>query len=286
MGADDYVIKPFRTRELIERIKIQEKKPCRYYTLQGKYIGNSGVVMQEGSNSELFFQANYIVTEKMLALGGDESYYFGLTSKEWKIYDYEGNKLFEEEFEIQRIGKNYFYAKPSCKEDKDIACIIFDRGKLLFKLKHSYKVLYINDEFCEILDNEGKIWFLDKKGKAIFKKGIQYYERLQMPKGFACKSVKNGYSIYNGRNGKKYNIFAEWIQCMEIGSSQELFIKIIYKGKMGVILINDKGKKVLIPTKYLEVKSRNTLNGELIFCTAKACGEDIYDLNGTLIMST
>ena len=25
MGADDYVIKPFRTRELIERIKIQEK---------------------------------------------------------------------------------------------------------------------------------------------------------------------------------------------------------------------------------------------------------------------
>ena len=62
---------------------------------------------------------------------------------------------------------------------------------------------------------------------------------------------------------------------------QEVFIKVTYKEKQGVILLNDEGYTVLIPIEYLKVEQR-----EEFFITEAEEWDDIYDLKGTLIMST
>ena len=104
-----------------------------------------------------------------------------------------------------------------------------------------------------------------------------------MTEGFECEATKNGYNIYNGIKGKVHYILADFIEYMYIGSLQEMFIKVTYKGKKGVILINYEEKKDLIEPKYLEIES--PLEGNLIVCHSEEW-DDIYDLKGTLIMST
>ena len=257
----------------------KEKRPYKYYTLHGKYIGNSGIIKNEFDE---FCGENYIATENMLALGGNQSIPFGPTSKEWKIYDYEGNKLFEEDLEFQKLGRGeYFLGTPS--DEEDISYIFSDKGEMLFPLNNLMEVFSINDKYCEMLNTENEIWFLDNKGKAIFNRGIEYDRMVRLNNGFAGEKIEDGYNLYNWIKGKVYYILADSIKNIDTYSScmQEAFIKVTYKEKQGVILLNDEGYKVLIPIEYLKVEQR-----EEFFITEAEEWDDIYDLKGTLIMST
>ena len=218
----------------------------------------------------------------MLALGGNQSIPFGPTSKEWKIYDYEGNKLFEEDLEFQKLGRGeYFLGTPS--DEEDISYIFSDKGEMLFPLNNLMEVFSINDKYCEMLNTENEIWFLDNKGKAIFNRGIEYDRMVRLNNGFAGEKIEDGYNLYNWIKGKVYYILADSIKNIDTYSScmQEVFIKVTYKEKQGVILLNDEGYTVLIPIEYLKVEQR-----EEFFITEAEEWDDIYDLKGTLIMST
>lgn len=257
----------------------KEKKPCKYYTLQGKYIGSSGVIRDEFNE---YCSENYVATENMLALGENKSVPFGPRSKEWKIYDYEGNKLIEENLELQEIGTGgYFFGISSGEED--ISYIFSDKGKILFTLNNLNKVLAINDKYCEILDNDNNIWILDNNGNSIFNRGIEYDKMVRLNNRFVGEKIKNGYNLYDWIRGEVYYILADSIENIDTYRScvQEAFIKVTYKEKQGVILLNDEGYKVLIPIEYLEVEKQEK------FIIAKAEEwDDIYDFKGTLMIST
>ena len=257
----------------------KEKRPYKYYTLHGKYIGNSGIIKNEFDE---FCGENYITTENMLALGGNQSIPFGPTSKEWKIYDYEGNKLFEEDLEFQKLGRGeYFLGTPS--DEEDISYIFSDKGEMLFPLNNLMEVFSINDKYCEMLNTENEIWFLDNKGKAIFNRGIEYDKMVRLNNRFVGEKIKNGYNLYDWIKGEVYYILADSIENIDTYRScvQEAFIKVTYKEKQGVILLNDEGYKVLIPIEYLEVEKQEK------FIIAKAEEwDDIYDFKGTLMIST
>ena len=256
----------------------KEKRPYKYYTLQGKYIGSSGMITDEFDE---YCGENYVATENMLALGGNQSIPFGPTNEEWKIYDYEGKMLIEENLKFQKIGIGGYFLGTSSGEE-DISYIFSDKGKILFTFNNLNEVFDINDKYCEILDNDNNIWILDNNGKAIFNNGIKYDNFVYLYYGFAGEKVKEGYNIYNFIQGKVYYILADSIEVMNTYSCMpEILIKVTCKEKQGVIILNAKGCEFLAPVEYLEVKKHD----EFILAKAEEW-DDIFSLDGTLIMST
>lgn len=254
---------------------LKGKRPCKYYNLRGKYIGNSGIITDE---FDVFCGENYVATENMLALGGNNSSPFG-RNKDWKLYDYAGNDLFGgRNFELKKRGK-YYLGMPSSGTE-NITYVFSNKGKLLFTLDNSEKILEVADKYFEILDNENKIWFLNDKGKAIFDKGIEKDMMMNLYNGFVCEKIKNGYNVYDCNHGKFYYIKADSLKDMDIGSKLNI-LRVKYKEKHGVSLLNSKGYKIIVPVEYLEVKKQD----EIILAKAEEW-DDIYSLDGTLIMST
>lgn len=254
---------------------LKEKRPCKYYNLRGKYIGNSGIVTDEFNG---FCGENYIATENMLALGGDNSSPFG-RNNDWKLYDYAGNDLFgERDFEFKKRGK-YYLGMPSSGAE-NITYVFSNKGKLLFAFNNSEKILEVTDIYFKILDNENKIWFLNDKGKAIFDKGIEKDMMVNLYNGFVCEKMENGYNVYDCNHGKFYYIKADSLENMDIVCKLNIF-RLTYEEKQGSILFNSEGYKTIIPVEYLEVKKYD----EIILAKAEEW-DDIYSLDGTLIMST
>ena len=260
---------------ILVRGDLKEKRPCKYYNLRGKYIGNSGIITDEFDG---FCGENYIATENMLALGGDNSSPF-VRNKDWKLYDYAGNDLVGGgNFEFKQSGK--YYLGTSASGVENITYVFSNKGKLLFTLDNSEKILEVTDKYFKILDNTNKIWFFDDKGKAIFDKGIEKDMMMNLYNGFACERIKNGYNVYDCNHGKFYYIKADSLENMDIVCELNIF-RVTYEEKKGVILLNSNGYKIIVPVKYLEVKKY----GEVILAQAEEW-DDIYDFDGTLIMST
>lgn len=252
---------------------LKEKRPCKYYNFQGKYIGCSGIIKDD---SEYVCGENYVATENMLALGGEEIVPFG-RSHDWKLYDYEGNELFGGSFKFEKGGKYYLATPSSCVEN--ITYIFSDKGKLLFTLDNSKKILNVSNEYFEILDNENQIWFFDDKGKAIFDKGIKKDMMVRFYNGLVGEKIGNGYNVYDCNHGKIYYIKANSLENMDVCELN--IFRVIYKEKQGGILLNSEGAKIIVPVKYLEVKKHD----EFILAKAEEW-DDIFSLDGTLIMST
>ena len=257
---------------------LKDKKPCKYYTHQGKYIGESGIVKDEFGE---FCAKNYIETENILILGGEESSPFGMT-EEWNIYDYEGNKIFKNSFKTIKPIEEYLICmqQNENQQNKSVIAIFSNKGKLLFTLDNSKKILEVADKYFKILDNENKVWFFDDKGKTIFDKGIEKDMLMNLYNGFVCERIKNGYNVYDCNHGKLNYIKADSLENMDIVCKLNIF-RVTYEEKHGVILLNSKGYKIIVPVEYLEVQKYE----ETILAKAEEW-DDIYDLDGTLIMST
>lgn len=253
--------------------KLNEKAVGMYYTLQGKYIGDSGFIRDEDGG---FCGVNYVATENILALGGDKSIPFG-SDCDWKIYDYEGNRFFKGKFEDFKQEKKYFLGIQLSENKYDRITYVFsDKGQLLFVLNNSEEVLEVQDEYFEILDHEDKIWFLDDKGKAIFNRGLKKIVRLY--NGFVCEKIEKGYNVYDCNHRNSYYVTADLLKNMDY---EPKLTRVTHKEKQGVISLNSSGYKIIVPVKYLEVKKY----GEVILAQAEEW-DDIYDFDGTLIMST
>ena len=254
---------------------LEEKRPCKYYNLRGKYIGWSGIIRDD---SGYFCGENYIATENMLALGGDSSIPFG-RNEDWKLYDYAGNDLFGgRRFEFEQSRK-YYLGKPVSGAE-NITYVFSNKGKLLFTLDNSKKILEVADKYFKILDNENKVWFFDDKGKTIFDKGIEKDMLMNLYNGFVCERIKNGYNVYDCNHGKLNYIKADSLENMDIVCKLNIF-RVTYEEKHGVILLNSKGYKIIVPVEYLEVQKYE----DIILAKAEEW-DDIYDFDGTLIMST
>ena len=255
---------------------LKEERPCKYYTLNGKYIGDSGLIKNEFGE---FRGESYIETENLLAIGGERVFPFG-TAKDWKIYDYEGNPIFENTFEkVEKNGKYLICKQPYKSINKGLTLVLSDYGKVLCELEKS-TVYLVRDKYFKVHDdNEGRIWIFDDKGKKLFNRSFCINNSVSCG-DFIFEEIENGYNIYDCNHGSYY--YAKFDSLEEMDKLHELKIfKAIYKGKQGVILLNSKGYEIIVPVEYLDVKKKD----KIILAKAEEW-DDIYSLDGTLIMST
>ena len=258
---------------------LKDKKPCKYYTHQGKYIGESGIVKDEFGE---FCAKNYIETENILILGGEESSPFGMT-EEWNIYDYEGNQIFKNSFKTIKPIEEYLICmqQNENQQNKSVIAIFSNKGKLLCRFNNVQKILKVATDYFQIVDYENRIWVLDNKGKAIFDRGIEISKSTKY-EDFIFEKIENGYNIFNCKYKKVYYVEADTIDVEDILELKEKYIlKVSHKRKVGAIMLNEEGCKKIIPTEYSDVDRY----GDFMFAKTEKW-DDIYDYNGTLILST
>ena len=274
-------------------------KSWRYYNLKGNYIGKSTSIV---SNDMFLGPKNCIATENMIALGKGCVNNLYPSVEYWDIYDYEGNKIFENSFkhvegycsfvvnvtEFARNSHHKEYVEKYSSElifsraienghDKNFWAVFSKKGELLFTT-NNVKEITAGYKHFRVVDNENKVQFLDTNGNRIFDEAFDNEKIRIFNKMFVVSKEKAGYIIYDFENKTKYYIEADLIE-------QEMFkegnYKVYLNGKCGSISLNAEGYKIVVPIEYLDVEGLR----KCILAKAED-GDDVYNLDGKKIYST